>query len=234
MQIISPTMLPLTAALALGLSGTALLAQPGGPGWDGPGWDRPGWDRPGGPDRGGERGDAAREGKVEVSTFAAEGEVSAALGKGRIAVTEAPTGGGVTAARELATYEAAVIDALARAGYDTANPDPAGGQVAEVRVMRAEAVPEEAPRKPVSGAMTMGVSNHGSMMGMALNVDLTKPRKALISTRLEVRIRARASAAVLWEGRAAMLTRAGDPHWGDGQIAARLAHALFDRFPAPR
>ena len=42
----------------------------------------------------------------------------------------------------------------------------------------------EPPHKPVSGEMTMGVSNRGSMMGMAVLVDLTKPDKALISTRL--------------------------------------------------
>lgn len=227
----SPRLLPLAAALTLGLTGTALLAQPG---WGGAGWDRPGWDRPGGPDRPSASAGAGREGKVEVATFAAEGADGAQLGKGAIAVIEAPAGGGLTEARELATYEAAVIDALARYGYDTATRDPAGGQLAEVRVLRREAVPEETPRKPVSGEMTMGVSNHGSMMDMALNVDLTKPRKALISTRLEARIKDRASGKVLWEGRADMLTRAGDARWGDGQIAARLAGALFERFPAPR
>ena len=231
MQIPSPSLLPLAAAATLGLTGTALLAQPG---WGGPGWDRPGWDRPGGPDRARAGVGTGREGKVQVDTFAAEGPDGAQLGKGAIAVIEAPAGGGLTAPRELATYEAAVIDALARSGYDTATRDPAGGQLAEVRVLRAEAVPEDAPRKPLSGEMAMGVSNHGSMMGMALNLDLTKPRKALISTRLEARIRDRASGTVLWEGRAAMLTRAGDPRWGDGQIAARLAGALFERFPAPR
>lgn len=227
MHTIRPSLIPL--ALLLSLSGTALLARPGGPGWGGSGWDGPGW-----PDRAPTRGSDRAEGKVEVSTFVAEGEQTAALGKGRIAVTEAPAGGGVADPRELATYEAAVIDALARAGYDTANPDPAGGQITEVRLLHTEAVPAEAPHKPVSGEMMMGVSNRGSMMAMAINVDMTKPRGALIATRLEARIRDRASGTVLWEGNARILTRAGDAHWTDGKIAARLADALFDRFPAAR
>lgn len=230
MITIRPSLFPLAAVLSL--TGTALIAQPGGPGWGGPGWDGPGWDGPGRSERPGARRAASPEGKVQVSTFVAEGTEAAVLGQGKITVTEAPAGGGVTNPRELATYEAAVIDALAGSGYDTATPDPAGGQVAEVRVLRTQAVPEEAPHKPVSGEMMMGVSNHGSMMGMALNVDLSKPRKALIATRLEARIKDRTSGAVLWEGHARILTRESDERWGDGQIAAKLAAALFERFPA--
>lgn len=232
MKSIRPSLFPLAAVLSL--TGTALLAHPGGPGWGGPGWDSAGWSGPGWSDRAPARSSATGEGKVQVSTFVAEGEAAAALGKGRIAVTETPAGGGVADPRELATYEAAVIDALARAGYDTANPDPAGGQITEVRLLHTEAVPAEAPHKPVSGEMMMGVSNRGSMMGMAINVDMTKPRGALIATRLEARIKDRTSGAVLWEGNARILTRAGDARWGDGRIAAKLADALFERFPAAR
>ncbi|HNJ48934.1 MAG TPA: DUF4136 domain-containing protein, partial [Novosphingobium sp.] len=54
---------------------------------------------------------------------------------------------------------------------------------------------------------------------------------ALISTRLEARVRDRASGKVLWEGRAQIVTRDGDERWGDQQVAARLAQALFDGFP---
>ena len=220
-----PALLPLLAALGLGLTGTALMAQRGGPGWDGPGWDGPGW-----PDRPVTRSSgSAREGKVDVTRFVADG--AAGLGKGALDVVEAPAGSGTPSAREQATYQAAVIDALARSGYDTATPDPQGGQIAEVRVLHSLAAPAEAPHKPVSGEMMMGVSNRGSMMGMGINIDMTKPRKALISTRLEARIRDRASGAVLWEGRADTITREGDPRWTDQKIAAKLAQALFDGFP---
>jgi hypothetical protein len=79
--------------------------------------------------------------------------------------------------------------------------------------------------------MEVGVSNRGSYQALAIGVDLSKPRKALLSTRLEARIRDRASGAVLWEGRADIATRAGDPKWTDQAIATKLAAALFSGFP---
>ncbi len=69
-------------------------------------------------------------------------------------------------------------------------------------------------------------------MGMALAVDLTKPAKALVSTRLMARILDRASGKVLWEGRADIVTRDGDSRWTEQAIATRLAAALFEDFPS--
>ena len=69
------------------------------------------------------------------------------------------------------------------------------------------AVPAEEKHNPVSGEMAVGVSNRGSMTDLAVNVDLTKPRKALISTRIEARIRNGADNVALWEGRASIVTR---------------------------
>lgn len=194
-----------------------VLAQPGG------------W-----PDRSLARPVESREGRPQVARFRAEGAAAAALGKGTLAVGEAPVAGEGSDPRELATYQAAVIDSLARAGYDTAGPAATSAQLVEVRVIHTEAEPQEAPRKPVSGEMSMGVSNHGTMMGMAVRLDLTKPRAALVSTRLEARIRDRASGELLWEGRAEMLTREGDARWTGQRIATRLADALFDGFPLAR
>jgi hypothetical protein len=91
-------------------------------------------------------------------------------------------------------------------------------------------VPEEQKRKPVSGAMEVGVSNRGSYQAMALNIDLSKPAKAIIATRLEVRIRDKATDRVLWEGHAEAQTREDDDGPNDGAVAARLATALFARF----
>jgi hypothetical protein len=217
--------LSLIAALATALPANARPGRMGGAGWDGP-MARSSWQR--------DRAASAsrdREGKVEVSRFLAEGAAAAALGKGSIAVGAAPADGEAADSREMATFEAAVIDQLARAGYDTATADPAGGQVTELRILHAVIEPEEAPHKPVSGEMEVGVSNRGSMMGMAIAIDMSKPRKALVSTRLEARIRDRASGNVLWEGRADIVTRDGDARWTDQAIAARLAEALFDDFP---
>lgn len=173
------------------------------------------------------------EGKVEASTFVSEDAGAAArLGHGTIAMVPAPAGAGSEGESTVRVFEAALLDQLAMHGYDTASNSTTAVQTAEVRVIRDVAVPEEAPHKPVSGEMTLGVSNHGSMTGLALAVDLSKPRKAMISTRLEARIRDRASGVVLWEGRADLLARDGSDRWTDRTIGERLAAALFDRFPS--
>lgn len=220
-----PAALALLAALPL----TPAFAAPGdwsGPGWAGPGergpgWSSPRWNRSPAADR-------SSEGRVDVSRFVAEGDAAKALGHGSVTIAQqAP----LADSRRQATFEAAVIDRLAAAGYDTAARPEGAGQMVELRILRAEIRPEEKKRGPVSGEMTMGVGNRGSMMGMAVNVDLSKPLKALWSTRLEARIRDRASGAVLWEGHAEIATREGDERWGDQAVATKLAGALFDGFP---
>jgi len=170
-----------------------------------------------------------REGKVEATHFLPDGSGAAALGHGPIMVAAAP--GSMTDGREGATYEAAVVDQLVKAGYDTAAAKAEHGQVAELVISHDVVRPEEPPHKPVSGEAEIGVSNRGSMMGMAVNVDLSKPLKALVATRLEARIRDRTTNAVLWEGRSVIITREGDSHWTTPIIATRLAAALFKDFP---
>jgi hypothetical protein len=219
--------LALPAALAMA---TPALAQPGG--WGADPWGR----EPLGSERWGRESASSRhaagpaEGHVEVSRFVAEGDVAKALGRGVIAVTGAPTGSGADS-RELRTYEAAVIDQLAQLGYRTDAPADSATQIAELHIGHDVVVPQEQKRSPVSGEMAVGVSNRGTAYGLALNVDLTKPRGALIATQLELRIRDKATGAALWEGRADVLTREGDEKWSDGVVAAKLAAALFDGFP---
>lgn len=219
-----------TIRFALAVSASAALLATG------PGLARPG---PAGmpnwgpmparyPDQVRERRDP-REGKVEATHFLPDGSAAAALGRGPIKVAAAT--GSMADAREGATYEAAVVDQLVKAGYDTATATPEHGQVAELVITHDVVRPEEPPHKPVSGEAEVGVSNHGSMMGMAVNVDLSKPLKALVATKLEARIRDRASNAVLWEGRSVIITREGDSHWTTPAIATRLAAALFKDFP---
>lgn len=225
------TRLSLVAAaitLALAGTGTTVLAQRTGP--SGPGWDEPRWGENRNVERSLRRAAAAREGKVDVAQFRAEGDAAAALGHGAIAVVRPADQDPVPDNRIAATFEAAVESQLAGAGYDTLGP-ASGGQIAEVRLVRSEAEPAEQKGKPLSGAMEVGVSNRGTFFGGALRYDGSKPRSALISTRLETRIRDRASGQVLWEGRAEILTREGDGRWGDQAIATRLATALFDGFP---
>lgn len=164
--------------------------------------------------------------KVNVEAFRAV-DAAALLGKGPITVAAAP---GTEAEWKLPVYEAAVVDQLARLGYDTAVSGAEGGQIAQIGVAHAVVVPEEAKRKPVSGAMEVGVSNRGNYSALALNVDLSKPRKAIVSTRLDVRIRDKVTGRVLWEGHAEAQTREDDDGLNNGAVAARLATALFARF----
>jgi len=217
------------AAIALA-SSSPLLARPGGWGSPDP-WSRDPWARSDGFGRSAISRDAGRdrEGKVEVARFVAE-DAKGLLGQGSIGVV--PAKGEEEDGEVPAAFEAAVIDRLVAAGYDTQGPAGSESQLAELHIAKSVVVPQEAPHKPVSGEMTMGVSNHGSMMGMGLNIDLTKPKKALISTRLEARIRDRESGKVLWEGRADIATREGDSDWTDQAIAHKLADALFKGFPA--
>ncbi|MCC6826983.1 MAG: hypothetical protein IT550_01975 [Novosphingobium sp.] len=226
----------LAAATAL-IASTPALARPGD--WDGPNWDgsnRDGrnwggsdWNRRAPASR--TAPDRSREGRIDVSRFVAEGDAARALGHGPVAVTSQSDGQNFVGPSERAPYEAAIVDQLVKAGYDTAHADPAGGQTVELRLVRSVAQPGEAPHKPVSGTAAMEVGTRGTAYGLAVNVDLSKPLPPLLSTRLEARIRDHASGTVLWEGRADIATREGDARWGEQAIAARLAEALFDGFP---
>ena len=225
MHSLSPKLLTTAAVAALALTGTALMAQPGP--WGGSGRERDsGWAARS------NRSAPSLEGMVEVARFRADGIDPAALVKGGIVVIQMPGQDAAADPRLNATFQAAVETQLIGAGYQALPGDAApSDQIAEVRIVRSEAQPAEGKRDPVSGQMTMGVSNRGSMLGMAVQIDGTKPKKALVETRLETRIRDRSSGEVLWEGRAAIYTRDGDERWNDDAIAARLAGALFDGFP---
>ena len=128
-------------------------------------------------------------------------------------------------------YEAAVLDGFVGAGYDTLHPDAERAQVASIEIDRRLLTPAEEKRNPVSGSAAMSVGTYGSSYGLAVNVDLSKPRGALVATRMTLRIRDHVGGTVLWEGHAEIATRDDDDDWDDGEIAARLASALLDRFP---
>ena len=177
------------------------------------------------------RGADPRDGALNVATYVASKEDADALGHGGIAVAQSP--GTMGPGLESATYEAAIVDQLAKAGYDTNSASSAQGQVAELVITHDVVQPEELPHSPVSGDMAVEIGNRGSAVGMGLNVDFSKPLKALIATRLDARIRDKATNALLWEGHAEIITREGDSHWTSQAIADRLAAALFRNFPNP-
>lgn len=228
----------LASGLVLTLAASAVQAQPSwGSRWGGgygSGWGG-GWNDPlmGGPASSPYRNNSKdpREGRVEVSRFAAQGPEAAELGHGTVTVTSESGEGPWISGPERARYEAAIVDALVGAGYDTQAKADNGGQDVELKITRQVLSPAEEKRSPVSGTAAMGVSNRGSAYGLAVNVDLTKPRTALVSTRLDTRIVDKASGKVLWEGYATIATREGDNNWPDDRIAGKLASALFDGFP---
>ncbi|NLR39238.1 DUF4136 domain-containing protein [Novosphingobium sp. ERW19] len=207
---------PILSAIAIVAASTSALAQPVPMGGR---WDSPMDQRIG-------RQNAEPSRKVEVEAFQAA-DAAALLGKGPITVAAAE---GAEAEWKLPVYEAAVVDQLAKLGYQTAVSGAEGGQVAQIGIRHEKVMPEEPKRKPVSGAMEVGVSNRGNYTAMALNIDLTKARKAIVSTRLDVRIRDKATNRVLWEGHAETQTREDDDGLNNGAVATRLASALFAKF----
>ncbi len=236
---LSRALLPLsaTATLApilLALAPATAQAQGWG-GWGG-GYG-PGWGGYGGFD-GPRRGPTAAEpsSRIDVTSYRSA-DALALLGKGRIVVAgvDAPAdaleqGADEPTPDKLPVYEAAVVDSLVGHGYDTQTVSDAG-QIAQVAVSHQVVVPEEQKHSPVSGAMSTTVSNYGSAVSLGVALDFTKPAKAIVATRMDVRIRDKASGRVLWEGHAEGMAREGEGGLDDGKMAARLAKALFARFP---
>ena len=200
-------------------------------GWGQPEWDRPGWNGPGRRLSSDRRTQDAREGRVEVSRFVLADLPGDALGHGPVTVESEGGEGPWIEPQQRAAYEAAAVDALIAAGYDTQHVTTGRPQVARLRISRQVLIPAEEKRNPVSGSAAMSVGSHGSAYGLAVAVDLTKPLPALVSTRLEARILSPDDGRVLWEGHASIATREGSPDWSEDRIAGKLAAALFDRFP---
>lgn len=168
-------------------------------------------------------------GRVTVTRLRSA-EAAGTLGHGGIVIGAGdPADSGIS--NGLPIYEAAVVSQLARAGYDTQGTAPAGGQVAEIALSHAEVRPAEQRHKPVSGAAETYVSNRGSGFGLALNLDFSKPKGPVISTRLDVRIRDRATNAVLWEGHAETAAYETAEGLDNSKTAAKLSEVLFAGFP---
>ncbi|MCT2401664.1 DUF4136 domain-containing protein [Novosphingobium mangrovi (ex Huang et al. 2023)] len=225
--------IPRGAAFAAGMAVMLIASVPAqaqhspwGPSWGSPGWSNPAGSRL--PDR---RYRDQREGRVEVSRFVVAGPAAEALGHGPVTVESESGDGPWFAETQRAAYEAAIVDALVGAGYDTQHPSDVQAQVARLRISRHVLVPAEEKKSPVSGSAAVSVGTHGSAYGLAVNVDMTKPRAALVSTRLDARIADKATGKVLWEGYATIATREGDDDWSESRIAGKLASALFDNFP---
>lgn len=170
-----------------------------------------------------------REGKVQAVHYLANSAAVAELGHGAVQIASGP--GSMSVGLEESAFESALVDRLVKAGYRTDIAPDAKGQLVEYAISHDEVKPPEPPHSPVSGEVSVMGGNRGSAVGMAVAVDLSKPAKALISTRLDARIRDAATHELLWEGHAEIVTRDGDKHWTSEAVATRLAAALFKNFP---
>lgn len=198
------------------------------PGWGGP-YMQPMFPPDYGPAYGGRD---PREGQIQTATFVASSGNVGELGHGSIVLAGSvanEAGGSYDG-----NFEAALIDQLAKAGYRTDGQPGGSAQSIEFAVHHDVMQPPEPPHNPVGGEVSAGVGSHGwGGVGLGLNIDLSKPRGALVATRLEARIRDSATHELLWQGRAQVVTRDRDKHWTPQTIASRLTAALFKGFPKP-
>jgi hypothetical protein len=165
-----------------------------------------------------------------VATFVASTPGAATLGHGSIVIS--PNTG--PNALEDGPFEAALADQLAKAGYRTDAPSGGAGQAIEFVVTRELVQPPDPPRGPVTGGVSLGAGSRGwSGLGVGIGIDLSKPRGPLVATRFEARIRDSGTHELLWQGRAEVLSREGDRHWTEQDIATHLTAALFKSFPRP-
>lgn len=173
----------------------------------------------------------SRQGRIEVATFLSNSPNTSRLGHGPVVIAPSvePSPGFNDAA-----FETALVDQLARVGYETGSQSNAGGQVVEFVVHHEVVRPPEPPRSPVSGGVALGAGSRGSGLGVALAIDLSKPLGPLVATRLEARVRDKATKELLWQGRAEVFFREGSRHWRENDVAAKLTAALFKRFPTPQ
>lgn len=211
------------AAPALSLAAMPLFAQVTPGNWGGVPYDRSHYDYPEPP---GARD--PREGKIQVQTFVAVSPHVADLGHGSIEIA-AHRVSSMPTAEDL--FETAVGDQLARAGYKPQAPGPR--QKIEYVVTSEVIQPPEPPHSPVHGGVGLGVGNYGSGMGLGIAIDLSKPRGALIATRIDARISDAVTHELLWQGRAEVMARENDKHWRPEAVAGRLSAALFRNFPRP-
>jgi hypothetical protein len=162
---------------------------------------------------------------VSVTRFV--GQQPAQLGRGPIAVREAP--GTPADALAFAPYRQAVASELARIGYQVV-PGNDAAQVAEVRLSRGVEQPVRG-RNPVSVGVGGGSGSYGSGLGVGVGIDLSGPPPAIGHTRMSVVIRDRAGGQTLWEGRAEFAASVNSRYGNAQAAAAKIAAALFAGFP---
>jgi hypothetical protein len=165
-------------------------------------------------------------GPVEVTRFHVP--ELAARGRGSIAIE--PAAGQDGNSLEFGTYASAVSRQLNLLGFTAAAASANSPQVAILRIERHVWRADRA-RGPVSVGVGGSTGSYGSGMGVGIGLDLSGPPPEMVETQLGVTIKDRASAKVLWEGKATFSVRSASPLASTQIGAAKLAEALFKGFP---
>jgi hypothetical protein len=133
---------------------------------------------------------------------------------------------------EFRTYANAVAAALGRAGFVVTEPGKTAPLTAQVDYAMSVARQDvHGNHSPVSVGVGGSTGSFGSGVGVGVGIDLSGPPRAVIGSRLMVRIKRTANDEALWEGRAETQAREGSPAAQPGIAAAKLADALFRDFP---
>ena len=131
---------------------------------------------------------------------------------------------------EFRTYAAAVGRELQRIGF-TEQAGTGSQYIASVNYIRSVRDTLAGGRSPVSVGVGGSTGSYGSGVGLGIGINLSGPPKDTVVTQLNVQIKRRADATVIWEGRALAEAKEGNPAAQPGMAAAKLAEALFRDFP---
>lgn len=145
-------------------------------------------------------------------------------------VTVEPTVAGEAGSLSFQAIARPVARELARAGYPTAAVPERSMFIASVEVVREER-PATVRRSPISIGIGGGSFGRSGGVGVGGSFGIGGGSRGTLVTRLNVRIKRRADATVVWEGRAVNEERLGGRAGDSGRIADRLASALFRGFP---
>ncbi|HEX7874482.1 MAG TPA: hypothetical protein VF475_16335 [Sphingobium sp.] len=144
-----------------------------------------------------------------------------------IAVVPAPGRDGTGI--EYRTYANAVAAALTRAGFSVVDSGRPAALTAAIDFDTSIDRPVDTRGSPVSVGVGGSTGSYGGGLGVGIGINLSGPPKAMIGSRLSVRV-SRGSVAA-WEGRAETRAKEGTPGAQPGIAAGKLADALFRDYP---
>lgn len=146
-----------------------------------------------------------------------------------VAVVAAPGVDGTSI--EYRTYANAVRAALARSGFGVVDTGSAAALIASIDYGTTVDRPIDTRGRPVSVGVGGSTGSYGGGLGVGIGIDLSGPPKAVIGSRLAVRLQRGATGEALWEGRAETRAREGTPGAQPSIAAGKLADALFRDYP---